>query len=192
MALHAVWVPGSVTIPPNSYVLNYVNVGGANIHYSEIIGVRGTSARYRLRGEQSGAFHIPIPTPVIVNDVRARLARIFVLMNLEKQSVAGPPNRVARLERIQVYDGPNTTPIFSAEPRNHLGTSYIEGDLSRSIIYETPRTPTTPVNSWPQQNTWPIPNQPQIFFGLTITLVIKAYNADCDVTFVTAGADFNV
>jgi hypothetical protein len=103
MAIQASWVSGNVAqveVPGASRLL----VVDATPH-SNVVGRRvGSGITFRSRAGQSNWFHFAIPTPVIVNDVRARLERVFVMYWID----AG-----ARLNAVHVWDGPNPIQAYS-------------------------------------------------------------------------------
>jgi hypothetical protein len=92
--LFASWVPGYATVaqamggPP-------LNWEGQN--YTDVNGHReGFGATFYLQGNQADWFHIPLPTPVIIEDQRASLSRVMVLLNLPEG---------AALNSVHVWDG---------------------------------------------------------------------------------------
>lgn len=94
--LFASWVPGYAAVaqtmggPP-------LNWEGQN--FTDVNGHReGFGVTFYLQGNNSNWFHIPLPTPVIVEDERASLARVMVLFQLPEG---------AALNKVHVWDGPN-------------------------------------------------------------------------------------
>lgn len=97
MARQAMWVPGYVAQVeiPGSTRLRQVN----GVPWSDLTGLRyGFGTVFRGVGGQGNWFHFAIPSPVITDDKRVRLDRVFVLFNAE----AG-----ARVESAHIWDGPN-------------------------------------------------------------------------------------
>ena len=96
MALTASWTHGNVTeleFPNNPSVLRIPRGWGAEFYFP--------------RGENSTAawLHIPIPTPVIISDVRGNVFRFFLLFSCD-------PN-LGTIDTVQLYDGPNIVQSFS-------------------------------------------------------------------------------
>jgi hypothetical protein len=57
---------------------------------------RAWGSFFRLRGEKENWFHIPIPTPQLVEDRRAGLDRVMALFRIDG----------GRLQHVLVFDGP--------------------------------------------------------------------------------------
>lgn len=97
MAKQAMWVPGyvaQVEIPGNTR-LRLVN----GVPWTDVTGLRvGSGAFFRGAANQSNWFHFAIPTPVITDDKRVRLDRVFVLYNTDA-SVC--------VDAAHIWDGPN-------------------------------------------------------------------------------------
>jgi hypothetical protein len=75
--LFASWVPGYSTVAQNmgGPPLNW---NGQN--YTDVNGHReGFGVHFYLQGNQANWFHVPLPTPVIVEDQRATLGRVMIL-----------------------------------------------------------------------------------------------------------------
>lgn len=96
MSLHAVWTPGynaqaqfagpGALLPINS------------IPWSDVVGLReGFGGRFRMENGKSNWFHFAIPTPVIVNNARAKLLKVFVFYNIDTW---------AMLKEVTIWDGP--------------------------------------------------------------------------------------
>jgi hypothetical protein len=58
---------------------------------------RAWGSFFRLRGDKENWFHIPIPTPQLVEDRRAGLDRVMALFRIDG----------GMLQRVLVFDGPN-------------------------------------------------------------------------------------
>src|SRR5512144_3037752 len=93
------WVHG------HSAVIELNNRGRAasedinNIQWSALLGERvGWGVIYRGQDNSNYWFHLAIPTPVIMNDRRARLIRAMVLYTTDPQ---------LQLRSVHVWDGPN-------------------------------------------------------------------------------------
>jgi hypothetical protein len=94
--LFASWVPGYSTVAQNmgSPPLNW---NGQN--YTDVNGHReGFGVHFYLQGNQANWFHVPLPTPVIVEDQRATLGRVMILFGFPQG---------ASLQSVHVWDGPN-------------------------------------------------------------------------------------
>lgn len=133
---------------------------------TDLVGLRGTSvSRFRLKARQPNSFSFSIPTPILFEDARARLNRVYVLYKLDDS---------ARLSRLSVMDGPNEVLHlqFSAAQR------YVASELSQDV--DTAAGTLT---------TWDVPGQPAIQWGLGIGVIIDPLDGDSDVTFVSAGVE---
>lgn len=117
-------------------------------------------------------FHIPITTPVILDNLRLQLINVFVLYDSDLKIPAG--DRPA-IMNIHVYDGANMVKAFSNLPalagQHNLGL-----DASNSFAVSPPLT---------------------IFFGLGLSVHVRfppAYPPGVlvhyEILFSTAGADF--
>jgi hypothetical protein len=100
MALYASWTHGTgltVESPENLTRISY----------------RGSGAYVFLKPGTSSWFHISIPTPVIVNTVRAHLERVFLLFDAQGGSITN----------VHVYDGSSKVQQFDGLhlQGNHLG-----------------------------------------------------------------------
>jgi hypothetical protein len=94
--LFASWVPGYSTVAQNmgGPPLNW---NGQN--YTDVNGHReGFGVHFYLQGNQANWFHVPLPTPVIVEDQRATLGRVMILFGFPQG---------ASLQSVHVWDGPN-------------------------------------------------------------------------------------
>jgi hypothetical protein len=114
--------------------------------------------------QPSTYFHFPIPTPVIVRGVRAQLLAAFVLWTADP-GIA--------LQEVQVFDGPNSLPVPFSTPVGvgRDGSGGI-GDIVEGMTKFT------------------LSGQ-EIFWGIGISLGF-AFSRDGNVTFTTAGADFEI
>jgi hypothetical protein len=113
MAIFASWAHGNALTVENPESL-------AEIRHM------GWGTDMRVRPGQGSWFHIPVPTPVIVNDVRAKLARVFVMFDSE-------PGQ-GRIRNVHVFDGPNRIAEF-----NDLSLSgHHSGGLDGSNQFDLP------------------------------------------------------
>jgi hypothetical protein len=76
----------------------------------------------------------------------------------------------ARVENIRVWDGPNSIWV-----KDGLA---ISGNHLASVQWD--------------QNTWDIGNNPQVNYGIGISIGVRFAGADANIAFSTAGADFLV
>jgi hypothetical protein len=96
MPLHAKWVPGYVAQAQRVGPGALINVN--SIPWTDIVGFReGFGVTLRGRGGTFNWFHLAIPTPVITQDVRVRLQRVFVLYVIDTWAL---------IRNIHVWDGP--------------------------------------------------------------------------------------
>jgi hypothetical protein len=82
MSFHASWVHGNALTVENPENLNRVG------HF-------GWGADMSVKAGKGSWFHIPLPTPVIVSDVRSTLSRVFLMFETEQGSI----------RNVHVYDG---------------------------------------------------------------------------------------
>lgn len=122
MALFASWVPGNSTVaqdmgnPP----LNY---DGEN--YSDVNGYRqGNGVTFHMQANHNNWFHVPLPTPVIVQDARATLVRVMILFWFPEG---------ASLTGVAVHDGPNS--IYYNSDLNITG-DHVSGGLDQDNTFD--------------------------------------------------------
>jgi hypothetical protein len=85
MKLYASWTHGNALTVQSPQVLSPNEVGHG-----------GWGADYSVQPGQSSWFHIPIPTPVIVADVRSQFQKFFLLFEIPGGG---------RITEVHVYDG---------------------------------------------------------------------------------------
>jgi hypothetical protein len=90
MALHASWVHGNAVTVENPGSLDRVG------HF-------GWGGDMAIKPGQSSWFHVPLPTPVIVSDVRSKLIRVFVMFKADSCSI----------RNVHVYDGSSKVQEFN-------------------------------------------------------------------------------
>ncbi len=102
MALEARWVPGYVAQPQVvggggfPFPGPLLNVNG--VPWSDVVGLReGFGVTFRGKGGSFNWFHFAIPTPVITDDARVRLQRVFVLYAIDTWAL---------IRSVHVWDGP--------------------------------------------------------------------------------------
>jgi hypothetical protein len=125
--LFASWVPGYSVVaedmgnPP-------LNFDGQN--YSDVNGHRqGFGVIFHMQANRQNWFHVPLPTPVIVEDQRATLARVMILFEFPEG---------ASLTSVQVYDGPNlifTSPLLNTTGE-HFGGLDSDNTFDVSQVYQ--------------------------------------------------------
>ena len=147
-------LPAPAGFPPNP-PLREIGINGANIFFSQ--------------QNQSGAvnsnwFHFPIPTPVILDNIRAQLLQVFVLYQTQ----------VSRITSLHVWDGPNL--IMEQNNLSLVGDHLAAIDASNTFVFNPLLSVFWGINISVQAEFLPeSPTQP-MFRSL--------------VAFSTAGADF--
>ena len=160
MALKAAfWVSGNAVRSQDSGLwLNEIHFGWGT-HFKTALGTEDPANS----GKNTLWFHIPITTPVIVDDVRPKLVKVFLCYRTIGNS---------KLKAIHLYDG--STKVTGFE-----GFS-LQGDHPQSVIDNN--------NSWVISPSITIVTglgiSAQVWFGLTQNGVIPEF------VFYTAGADF--
>jgi Family of unknown function (DUF6623) len=123
--LFASWVPGYATVAQD---MGNPPLNWQGRTYTDINGHReGFGATFYLQGNRADWFHIPLPTPVIVEDQRASLSRVMVLFRLPEG---------AALNRVHVWDGPNR--ILRRDGLNITGdhTGGLDADNSFDVNHD--------------------------------------------------------
>jgi hypothetical protein len=92
MTMYASWVHGNALTVESPQSLSRVG------HF-------GWGADMLIKPGQASWFHIPLPTPVIVGDVRAALQRVFLLFKSEPG--------VGEIRNVHVYDGSSKPQEFN-------------------------------------------------------------------------------
>jgi hypothetical protein len=161
MALTAVWVGGCVARPMRVGPGSLEKVSG--IDWTDINGdPLGSHITFRGVGGTTNWFHFPIPTPVILNDKRANLKKVFVFYRADTN---------VEFEKFFLCDGP-------------IGIAPLQ---SVSLV-----GPVNFVDSIKMgQNAWDVIPSVSMKWGLTITVIIKFISSG-NIVFTTAGADFEV
>jgi uncharacterized protein DUF6623 len=90
MSFHASWVHGTALTVEQPENLSHVG------HY-------GWGADMRIVPGKSSWFHVPLPTPVILNDSRSSLLRVFLMFETEQGSI----------RNVHVYDGSSKVQEFN-------------------------------------------------------------------------------
>jgi hypothetical protein len=157
--LFASWIPGYSVVaqdmgnPP-------LNWNGQN--YSDVNGYReGNGVTFHMQANRQNFFHAPLPTPVIVEDQRATLARVMILFSFPQG---------ATLNVLQVYDGPNQVWEWPFQG----GQQPITGDHSSGLD---------------DDNTFTVSHD-NVQWGVGISMLVTTYKEDADLYFAAAGGDF--
>ncbi|MFE1744055.1 DUF6623 family protein [Coleofasciculus sp. H7-2] len=90
MGFHASWVHGNALTVENPENLNRVG------HF-------GWGADMQVKPGKASWFHIALPTPVILNDARSNLIRVFLMFESEQGSI----------RNVHVYDGSSKVQEFN-------------------------------------------------------------------------------
>jgi hypothetical protein len=118
------------------------------------------------RDNQKGYwFHFSIPTPVIVFDVRSKLLRVFVLWDASDH---------VSVDVVHVYDGPSRIAVFGVNPASgsHCGAGG-HADLVDGVTK------------------FDLSPAPDVLWGIGVSVGVS-FQQDGDITFCSAGADFEV
>jgi hypothetical protein len=106
--LYASWVHGSAVVPDQMGNPPLEIVDGRS--FTDVTGWRrGDGIFFRIKANNQLWFHVPIPTPVIVEDRRATLGRVMALFQIDN----------GKLDFVQVTDGRNV--IFRNGPFDIAG-----------------------------------------------------------------------
>jgi hypothetical protein len=156
MGLTASWTHGNVTeleIQNNSSVTKTPRGWGAEFSFPTTDnGLVNTEAW----------LHVPIPTPVLTDNVRPNAFRFFLLFSCD-------PN-LGFVDTVQLYDGPNLIQSFDQQ---HLGGSAY-------------------LNQILPENTFLLDNPYSVKFGLSISFHYFLSGGSAMLTVSTAGCDFQV
>jgi hypothetical protein len=167
MALFASWSPGTAFMPAE-FPSNMDQVNG--IGWSDILGLRQSGgATFQGKVGTTNWFHVPIATPVIVADTRAKLVQVFVMFRCgSAASIAANNATIAgcNVTDVHVWDGGNRIATFGSfklfgEHRFRFGTS----------------------------TTFKLPTPKDIFFGVELAVHVS-FSQNEPITFASAGADF--
>ena len=111
MALFASWSPG-IAFMPAEFPSNMDQVNG--IGWSDILGLRQSGgATFQGKVGTTNWFHVPIATPVIVADTRAKLVQVFVMFRCgSAASIAANNATIAgcNVTDVHVWDGGTGSP----------------------------------------------------------------------------------
>jgi hypothetical protein len=119
----ASWIHGNAFAVPEAPGFQNLQVGG--IPWTDIVGLhRGWGQTWRGKQASRNWFHVAIPTPVIVDDTRLRLDKVFVLFN------AGVSCDVTD---VHVWDGPRQVQTFGTFRRTGDHCGALDGDNTFDI-----------------------------------------------------------
>jgi hypothetical protein len=167
MALHASWVHGTAFQPAERPAGRLANVDG--VAWTDVVGLReGSGSTWHGQASRANWFHVSIPTPVIVDGVRIRLVKVFVMFRCGDPDARIATSAGANITDIHVWDGPNRIRTFSGF--NLFGDHQTRFDSSTMHALPTPQ---------------------ELYFGLGISVRVR-FSAAHTVTFTAAGADFDV
>jgi hypothetical protein len=165
MALHASWVHGTAFAPAERPANGLSNVNG--VSWTDVVGLRqGGGTTFQGQAGHNNWFHVSIPTPVIVNDVRARLKQVFVMFQCGDPNAQAAQNAGANVTDIHVWDGPNRIHTFG--PFLLFGEHRFRLDTSNTLVMPAAR---------------------EISWGIGLSVRVQ-FSAQTQVTFAAAGADF--
>lgn len=170
MALHAMWVHGNAYTPAENPASGLENVNG--IGWTDVVGLRqGWGVTYQGRAGHSGVFHVAIPTPVIVNNSRAKLKKFFIHFNArDARELDGAAGRGANITQIDLWDGPNR--IRTMGPFRLFGNFLNRNGLNDALATFN--------------------QMPEMRFGLGMSVFVTFFTDSSLITFGPAGADFEV
>jgi hypothetical protein len=176
MPMEARWVHGNAIVAETLHpaLAHVTSANGTPLAYTDIVGLRqGFGLTYRGNTSSFNFFHAMIPTPVIVNDKRTRLDRVFVLYRTARH---------VAVRTIDVFDG--QTPIT----RFNLTAGF--GDKTQALPFREGEN-SFKIRDRGEQN-------PEVFFGIGISIGVEigvqgvrpTPGEAPTIQFVSAGADF--
>jgi hypothetical protein len=130
---------------------------------------RGDGATFYGEFNTSNWFHFTIPTPVIIDNKRLKVAKIFLLYNCGYNNYETNPDGT-RLKSIHLWDGQQRIKEFN--------------NLNYSGFYN---------NSITSEYCWEITPPLSVYFGLNIATEVEFignYSKYHKIKFISAGADF--
>lgn len=136
----------------------------------ESVTLRGTGALVTGKSDVTTRFHFPIPTPVVLDDRRLRLVRVFVLYDTLPQTKS-PDALGPKLLSVGVFDGSRLVRSF-----DHLA---LTGPHDKALD---------------AANTFTLAPAEEVFFGLSLSVSVFFTGAQSEekrtLLFTAAGADF--
>jgi hypothetical protein len=148
-SLSAVWVHGTSVEPEDMSIIKRVTRVG-------------WGADFRTQAGKFAWFHVSIATPVVIENVRPKLEKIFVFYKTS----------FGEIRNVHVYDGPRKVRAFD--------NLHLQGDHSGGI---------DPSNSWAVNPPLTIAFGLGISIGVQFSIGIDS-PIDTGMLFTTAGADF--
>jgi hypothetical protein len=106
----AMWIHGHAVVPehPEPLAVQDRRVLGPEdkAHPESLLTLerRGWGSEFQLRRGSATWFHIALPTPILVNDHRSHLVRVFLFFNT--------PPEDGQIRAIHLYDGANRFQVF--------------------------------------------------------------------------------
>ncbi len=168
MALFASWSPGIAFMPAELPAGGLKPVNG--IPWTDVVGLRQSGGcTFQGQHGNSNWFHVPIATPVIVNNVRAKLVQVFVMFQCGDPTATIASNAGANITDVHVWDGANRIKMFG--PFNLFGEHRFR--LSTSTTFQMGAV------------------HPDVIFGIELAVHVT-FSQDQTITFSSAGADFDV
>jgi hypothetical protein len=130
----------------------------------------GWGSKFLLKPGSDNWFHVSIPTPVLIDGVRPKLSKVFVLFATSKAE-GGGMLQGSSITALHVYDGAKKVKSFG-ETRMGKHTAQIDA-----------------------ANTWAVDAPLTIYYGLGLSIHARAPQVTSDdapqpVEFATIGADF--
>jgi Family of unknown function (DUF6623) len=148
-------------------------VHGNTVHVEgpvEGVTLRGDGALVTGKSDVTTRFHFPIPTPVVLDERRLRLVRVFVLYDTRPQTVS-PDALGPKLLNVRVFDGSRLVGAF-----DHLA---LTGPHDKALD---------------GANTFTLAPAVEVFFGLSLSVSMFFEGAPSEekrtILFTAAGADF--
>lgn len=175
--LQAMWVHGNSVVPERTIKAEPLGTDGPltdipGVPGSGMLGFRrGWGAQFRGKHSHHNWFHFSIPTPVIHEDERANIIRVFVLYRTDVH---------VSLTDVHVFDGPiRLVDVF----RDPTGISGDHDGSNRTIDLRRD------INMWDIPPD--VPEDGRIHWGVGISVRIL-FSHEGNVLFTAAGADFDV
>lgn len=166
--LQAMWIHGNVAVPERTVENPGPLVDVPGVPWSRVVGFpQGPGKTFRGSDNANNWFHLPIPTPVIHEGSRARIKKVFLLFRSDP-GVA--------VTAIHVWDGAQRRLFASSMPAGVSGRHDGTGggaDLQENIT------------------AWTIGGTPEVLWGIGLSVLV-AFTDPGNITFCSAGADFDV
>ena len=122
--LFASWIPGYSIVAQN---MGNPPLNWDGYNYSDVNGERAPwGVIFHMQANRQNTYHAPLPTPVIVEDQRATLARVMVLFKFPQG---------AALNLVQVWDGPNQVFESTQPPTTGDHSGGLDDDNTFTVNY---------------------------------------------------------